>query len=154
MLRFESTSNHAVMRLYRKSDLFQLSGFQAHDRDSLPSTPTSARERPNTVLSMAKSDNAKSAEIWFGNIYSRLLPPYLPPAEESRQQLVHAIRKLEVVRNRNVKGRSSCCFFAYAMAMKGVTQELQSLGRVLQDAFGVISQSADEFDTTILFSSL
>lgn len=32
------------------------------------------------------------------------------------------------------------------MAMKGVTQELNSLGKVLQDAFGVIGQSAEEFD--------
>ncbi len=33
--------------------------------------------------------------------------------------------------------------------MKGVTQELESLGRTLQDAFGVIGQTAEEF--TALF---
>ncbi|KAJ3971160.1 hypothetical protein EV361DRAFT_239231 [Lentinula raphanica] len=74
------------------------------------------------------------------------LPPYLPPAEESRQRLVQAIRRLEVVRSRDVKGSKQLLFFAYAMAMQGVTQELQTLGRTLQDAFGVIGQSAVEFD--------
>ena len=49
-----------------------------------------------------------------------------------------------------MKGSKQLLFFAYAMAMKGVTQELQSLGRVLQDAFGVIGQSAEEFDALFL----
>ncbi|KAJ4490925.1 Fusaric acid resistance protein-like-domain-containing protein [Lentinula aciculospora] len=78
------------------------------------------------------------------------LPPYLPPAEESRQQLVYAIRQLEVVRSRDVKGSKQLLFFAYAMAMKGVTQELQTLGHTLQDAFGVIGQSAAEFDALFM----
>jgi hypothetical protein len=30
--------------------------------------------------------------------------------------------------------------------MKGVTQELEFLGRTLQDAFGVIGQTAEEFE--------
>lgn len=30
--------------------------------------------------------------------------------------------------------------------MKGVTQELESLGRTLQDAFGVIGQTPEEFE--------
>ncbi|KAF9063974.1 Fusaric acid resistance protein-like-domain-containing protein [Rhodocollybia butyracea] len=64
------------------------------------------------------------------------LPPYLPPAEESRQRLVQAIRQLEVVRNRDVKGSRQLLFFAYAMAMK--------------EAFGVIGQSTAEFDALFL----
>jgi len=34
--------------------------------------------------------------------------------------------------------------------MKGVTMELELLGRTLQDAFGVIGQTADEFDMLFL----
>ena len=37
-------------------------------------------------------------------------------------------------------------FFAYALTMKGVTMELELLGRTLQDAFGVIGQSSEEFE--------
>lgn len=57
-----------------------------------------------------------------------------------------AIRKLDVVKNREVHGSRELLFFAYALMMKGVTQELDYLGRILQDAFGVIGQSAEEFD--------
>ncbi|KAG7439468.1 uncharacterized protein BT62DRAFT_913494 [Guyanagaster necrorhizus] len=78
------------------------------------------------------------------------LPPYLPPAEKSREQLVDAIRRLEVVRNRDVKGSRQLLFFAYALTMKGVTQELESLGRTLQDAFGVIGQTPEEFETLFM----
>ncbi|ESK83383.1 hypothetical protein Moror_15634 [Moniliophthora roreri MCA 2997] len=74
------------------------------------------------------------------------LPPYLPPAEESRQRLVDAIRRLEVVRNRDIKGSRQLLFFAYALTMKGVTQELKTLGHTLQDAFGVIGQTPEEFE--------
>ncbi|KAF9227087.1 hypothetical protein BS17DRAFT_861039 [Gyrodon lividus] len=74
------------------------------------------------------------------------LPPYLPPAEKARERLVDAIRKLDVVKNRDVKVPRQLLFFAYALTMKGVTQELDYLGRTLQDAFGVIGQSAEEFD--------
>jgi len=74
------------------------------------------------------------------------LPPYLPPAEAARQRLVAAIRKLDVVRNRDIKGSRQLLFFAYALAMKGVTDELENLGRTLQDAFGVIGQTPEEFE--------
>ncbi|KIJ18476.1 hypothetical protein PAXINDRAFT_167078 [Paxillus involutus ATCC 200175] len=74
------------------------------------------------------------------------LPPYLPPAEKARERLVDAIRKLDVVKNRDVKASRQLLFFAYALTMKGVTGELDYLGRTLQDAFGVIGQSAEEFD--------
>ncbi|KAI0929859.1 hypothetical protein AcW1_008690 [Taiwanofungus camphoratus] len=74
------------------------------------------------------------------------LPPYLPPAEEARLRLVEAIRKLDIVRNRDVKGSRQLLFFAYALTMKGVIQELDYLGRTLQDAFGVIGQSREAFE--------
>jgi len=74
------------------------------------------------------------------------LPPYLPPAEQSRQRLVDAIRRLDIVRNRDVKGSRQLLFFAYALTMKGVIQELDYLGRTLQEAFGVIGQSTEEFE--------
>ncbi|KAL5528798.1 hypothetical protein ACEPAF_7935 [Sanghuangporus sanghuang] len=74
------------------------------------------------------------------------LPPYLPPAEKSRQRLVEAIRELDIVKNRDVRGSQQLLFFAYALTMKGVIQELDFLGRTLQDAFGVIGQSREEFE--------
>ncbi|KAI8985654.1 Fusaric acid resistance protein-like-domain-containing protein [Trametes punicea] len=74
------------------------------------------------------------------------LPPYLPPAENARQRLVDAIRRLEVVRSREVKGSRHLLFFAYALTMKAVIQELDYLGRTLQDAFGVIGQSREAFE--------
>lgn len=80
------------------------------------------------------------------------LPPYLPPVEKSRQRLVDAIRRLDVVKNRDVKGSRQLLFFAYALAMKGVTQELESLGRTLQNAFGVIGQTSDEFEALFMVS--
>lgn len=51
-----------------------------------------------------------------------------------------------MVKNRDVHTSRQLLFFAYALTMKGVTQELEYLGNILQDAFGVIGQSADEFD--------
>ncbi|PCH35986.1 hypothetical protein WOLCODRAFT_140156 [Wolfiporia cocos MD-104 SS10] len=75
------------------------------------------------------------------------LPPYLPPAEEARLRLVDAIRKLDVVRNRDVRGSRQLLFFAYAITMKGVVHELDFLGRTLQEAFGVIGQSREEFES-------
>ncbi|KAL4073766.1 Fusaric acid resistance protein-like-domain-containing protein [Scleroderma citrinum] len=74
------------------------------------------------------------------------LPPYLPPAEEARKRLVNAIRQLDVVKNRDVQASKQLLFFAYALTMKGVIQELDFLGCTLQDAFGVIGQTAEEFD--------
>ncbi|KAF8507480.1 Fusaric acid resistance protein-like-domain-containing protein [Hysterangium stoloniferum] len=74
------------------------------------------------------------------------LPPYLPPAEKSRQELVDAIRRLEVVKAHNVKGSRQLLYFAYALMMKGVIQELDFLGRTLQEAFGVLGGSLDNFE--------
>ncbi|KAI0032892.1 Fusaric acid resistance protein-like-domain-containing protein [Vararia minispora EC-137] len=74
------------------------------------------------------------------------LPPYLPPAESARQDLVAAIRKLDVVRNRDIKGSRQLLFFAYALTMKGITQELSFLGKTSQEAFGVIGPSVQAFE--------
>ncbi|WVQ80167.1 hypothetical protein IAT38_002272 [Cryptococcus sp. DSM 104549] len=70
------------------------------------------------------------------------VPPYLPPAEQARQRLVDAIRSLDVVRRRSVRGGGRhLLFFAYALAMQEVIAELEYLGAMVQDAFGVISHS-------------
>jgi hypothetical protein len=45
-----------------------------------------------------------------------------------------------------VKASRQLLFFAYALTMKGVTQELDYLGRTLQNVFGVIGQSPEEFE--------
>ncbi|WVQ80164.1 hypothetical protein IAT38_002269 [Cryptococcus sp. DSM 104549] len=67
------------------------------------------------------------------------MPPYLPPAEIGRQRLVSAIRSLDVVRRRSVRGGGRhLLFFAYALAMQEVIAELEHLGGMMQDAFGVI----------------
>ncbi|TYJ52312.1 hypothetical protein B9479_007098 [Cryptococcus floricola] len=76
------------------------------------------------------------------------MPPYLPPAESGRQKLVHAIRSLDVVRKRSVEGGGRhLLFFAYSLAMQEVIAELEHLGTMMQDAFGVIPHgSAEEFE--------
>ncbi|KAF9792510.1 Fusaric acid resistance protein-like-domain-containing protein, partial [Thelephora terrestris] len=74
------------------------------------------------------------------------LPPYLPPAAESQQRLVDAIRNLDVVKNRDVKASRQLLFFAYALTMKGVIQDLDFLGRTVQEAFGVIGEGLEEFE--------
>ncbi|WRT68516.1 uncharacterized protein IL334_005492 [Kwoniella shivajii] len=70
------------------------------------------------------------------------LPPYLPPAEEARQKLIDAIRSLDVVKKRSVRGGGRhLLFFAYATSMQEVIAELGYLGEMMQEAYGVISQS-------------
>jgi hypothetical protein len=54
------------------------------------------------------------------------------------------------VRTREVKGCRQLLFFAYALSMKGITVELEVLGRTLQNAFGVIGQTLAEFE--VLFA--
>ncbi|OCF31531.1 hypothetical protein I316_06730 [Kwoniella heveanensis BCC8398] len=81
------------------------------------------------------------------------LPPYLPPAEQARQTLVQAIRDLDVVRRRSVRGGGRhLLYFAYATAMQEVIAELDYLGRMMQEAYGVISQSTVE-DFEALFET-
>lgn len=50
------------------------------------------------------------------------------------------------MKNRDVKGSRQLLFFAYALTMKGVIQELDYLGKTLQDAFGVIGHGTEEFE--------
>ncbi len=57
---------------------------------------------------------------------------------------MEAIRRL--VRQREIKGSRQLLYFAYALTMKGITQELEFLGRTSQDAFGVIGQSTEVFE--------
>ncbi|KXN90635.1 hypothetical protein AN958_03875 [Leucoagaricus sp. SymC.cos] len=80
------------------------------------------------------------------------LPPYLPPVERARQRLVDAIRNLDVVKNREVKGSKQLLYFAYAMTMQGVTQELETLGKTCQEAFGVIGQTPEEFEALFIIA--
>jgi hypothetical protein len=53
---------------------------------------------------------------------------------------------LDVVKNREVKGSRQLLFFAYAITMRGVIQELDYLGRTLQETFGVIGDSTEQFE--------
>jgi len=80
------------------------------------------------------------------------LPPYLPPAERARQRLVDAIRNLDIVKNREAKGSRQLLFFAYAMTMQGVTQELETLGMICQKAFGTIGQTPEEYEALFVTS--
>jgi hypothetical protein len=54
------------------------------------------------------------------------------------------------VKKRDAKISQQLLFFAYALTMKGVTMELEFLGRTLQDAFGVIGQTSEEFEMLFL----
>lgn len=93
------------------------------------------------------------------------LPPYLPPAEQSRRRLVEAIKNLDVVKRREVRGSNSkqLIYVAYALMMsahpvqlnintftdryiEGVIAELDFLGRTLQEAFGVVGSDIHDFD--------
>ncbi|KIO25337.1 hypothetical protein M407DRAFT_25348, partial [Tulasnella calospora MUT 4182] len=47
----------------------------------------------------------------------RALPPYLPPAEKARQNLVYAIRQLDVVKRREITQSHHLLYFAYALMM-------------------------------------
>lgn len=49
----------------------------------------------------------------------RPLPTYLPPAGLARDRLISAVRRLDVVRQRQVKHSTTyLLYFAYAMALK------------------------------------
>ncbi|KAG1739349.1 Fusaric acid resistance protein-like-domain-containing protein [Suillus lakei] len=112
---------------------------------------TSVRKDFILPVNKERRDLVGNIILYFSTLASAFrlkapLPPYLPPAEESRERLVNAIRKLDIVRNRDVKGSRQLLFFAYALTMKGVTQELEYLGRTLQTVFGVIGHSPEEFE--------
>lgn len=93
---------------------------------------------PHTFLQQKKQDSA-----WY-------VFKYFSRSDITLLYKVNAIRKLDVVKNRDVKGSRQLLFFAYALTMKGVTQELESLGRTLQTAFGVIGQTPEEFEALFM----
>ncbi|EJU04510.1 hypothetical protein DACRYDRAFT_76995 [Dacryopinax primogenitus] len=77
------------------------------------------------------------------------LPPYMPPAEQSRLRLIEALRSIDT--RSSSKDSRHLLYYAYASSMQGVIQELERLGRTLQDAFGVIGDSTAEFE--VLFDN-
>jgi hypothetical protein len=133
-------------------------------------TMQSVRRDFITPVNKERREMSGNIILYFSTLASAFrlkapLPPYLPPAEKTRQQLVRhlylplslvgilsvyakveAIRGLNVVKNRDIKGSRQLLFFAYALTMKGITKELDFLGRTLQDAFGVIGQSTEVFE--------
>ncbi|KIJ60068.1 hypothetical protein HYDPIDRAFT_99557 [Hydnomerulius pinastri MD-312] len=120
-------------------------------------TPCARTVRRDFILPVNKERREMVGNIilYFSTLASAFrlkapLPPYLPPAEKARERLVDAIRKLDVVKHRDVNASRQLLFFAYALTMQGVTQELDYLGRMLQDAFGVIGQSAEEFEALFM----
>ena len=115
-----------------------------------------------SLISLTAQADDKFYTISAGFRLRTPMPPYLPPAEEARQRLVEAIRDLDVVKRRSVRGGGRhLLFFAYALAMQvslgtkdsadrqEVIAELEYLGELMQEAFGVISQS-----TVVDFESL
>ncbi|KAG2365373.1 hypothetical protein BDR07DRAFT_1398873 [Suillus spraguei] len=118
---------------------------------------TSVRRDFILPVNKERRDMVGNIILYFSTLASAFrlkapLPPFLPPAEESRERLVNAIRKLDIVRNRDVKASRQLLFFAYALTMKGVTQELEYLGRTLQTVFGVIGHNPEEFEALFVES--
>lgn len=70
----------------------------------------------------------------------------LSPTLSSAFSQVNAIRRLDVVKNRDIRGSRQLLFFAYALTMQSITKELDYLGRTTQDAFGVIGGSTEMFE--------
>ena len=78
------------------------------------STPSSPQTPP-----FETSTNNQFYTISSGFRLRTPMPPYLPPAERSRQRLVEGIRGLDVVKRRSVRGGGRhLLFFAYALAMQ------------------------------------
>lgn len=75
------------------------------------------------------------------------VPPYLPPAERSRQALLDAVRELPVVKRRAVReGSQYLLSYSYCLAMKDVIHQLEKLGELSQDTFGVLGGSISAFE--------
>lgn len=76
------------------------------------------------------------------------MSPFLPPASQSRSRLVARLYSLPVVRNRIVRGGSeSLLYLGYALVMKDVVVELDSLGALCQRLFGIVGSSENSTDT-------
>lgn len=130
---------HTVSFLGHVVDTCQLIVLQTVRRDFILPVSRERREMVGNII------------LYFSVLSSAFrlkapLPPYLPPAAKSQQRLVDAIRNLDVVKNRDVKASRQLLFFAYALTMKGVIQELDILGRTVQEAFGVIGEGLEEFE--------
>lgn len=96
------------------------------------------------------------------------MPPYLPPAEESRRRLVsqfaespwflsirpqvRAVRETEAMSSEQLNTSAQLLYFAYALTMKTVIRELDHIGNELQEAYGVVGGSRQNFEH--LFSSV
>ncbi|SPO23047.1 related to BRE4 - protein involved in endocytosis [Ustilago trichophora] len=75
------------------------------------------------------------------------VPPYFPPAGQCRTRLLQRIRELPVVKRRAVRGSSAyLLFYSYALAMKDVIDQLEMLGRLTQQNFGVLGGSVEDFE--------
>lgn len=82
------------------------------------------------------------------------VPPYFPPAGQCRARLLDRIRELPVVKRRAVRGSSAyLLFYSYALAMKDVIDQLDSLGRLTQQNFGVWGGSVDDFERHFMVSA-
>lgn len=130
---------HTVSFLMRCEDLCKLIVLETVRRDFILPVSRERREMVGNII------------LYFSVLSSAFrlkapLPPYLPPAAKSQQLLVDAIRNLDVVKNRDVKASRQLLFFAYALTMKGVIQELDFLGKTVQEAFGVIGEGLEEFE--------
>ncbi len=54
------------------------------------------------------------------------------------------------MKHQDVKRSQQLLYFAYALMMKGVIQELDYLGRTLQGAFGVIGSTTIDFESLFI----
>ncbi|UZJ51468.1 hypothetical protein CBS101457_000788 [Exobasidium rhododendri] len=75
------------------------------------------------------------------------LPPFLPPAETSRREVLKSIRQLPVVKKRATRGSSEyLLYFAYALSMKDLIHQLEDIGKLAQSSFGVLGGSVERFE--------
>ncbi|KAK7056022.1 Fusaric acid resistance protein-like-domain-containing protein [Favolaschia claudopus] len=71
------------------------------------------------------------------------LPPYLPSPDAARGRFVCLSSRSFV---KNLKKNAEILFFAYALLMRGLTGEVEGLGRVVQEAFGVVGGAREGFE--------
>lgn len=71
----------------------------------------------------------------------------MPPANRARERLVAAIRELDVVKRRKVKNSSTyLLYYAYSLSIKDLIDQLDRIGLLLRQLFGVLGGSPDEFE--------
>jgi len=76
----------------------------------------------------------------------------LPPAEESRRRLIRAVRETEAMSSGQLNSSGQLLYFAYVLTMKTVIRELDHIGNTLQEAYGVVGGSIENFER--LFSDM